>query len=166
MSGANLVDDLRQNRGFTSISRLVFRIKPVPAPQQTGQARLFGIYNQEPVCFGDLIHSGDLCHILSIVRAAVQHHDQRRSVSLLQRSGYPGLKLREPPIARAVPVIHPSSAMAVSSLRWVGPSLHLYAVTQSRSARHQTGSFALEHLSRNGSSPIFYFPILLDSRAH
>jgi hypothetical protein len=71
----------------------MLRVKPIPAIQQIGQARLFGIYGQEPVCFGHIIHPRDFRHISRVMRTTVQQHNKGPRGICFPRFGHPELEI-------------------------------------------------------------------------
>jgi hypothetical protein len=68
-------------------------MKPSPALQQIRQARLFRVHNQEPVGVGHVIHPGNLRHILSVIYATVQQHNERARAFRFERSRHPELEI-------------------------------------------------------------------------
>jgi len=99
VSGTNLIDDRGENRRFHRHRASGVGIKPVPALQQIGPPRLFGIGDKKPVRVGDLIHAGDFCVSAALCLQPLQQQDERRGRPLSRVAGTQSLKLREPPLS-------------------------------------------------------------------
>ena len=71
------VDQGGQDGGLADAGALVGRLEPVPAAHGIGLPRLLRIGHQEAVALGQPVHAGADREILGILRAAVQHDDER-----------------------------------------------------------------------------------------
>src|ERR1039457_2028566 len=73
----DLPGDPGDEGGFAGALVLVRRLEPVPVPPVVGDAVLLRVGHEEGVPLGQLVHPCAGREVVSGLRAAVQHHDQR-----------------------------------------------------------------------------------------
>jgi hypothetical protein len=70
--------DAREDRRLAFVALLVGEIEPVPAGRQIGARRLLGIGDDEAALLGEPVHARADGEIVGVLRAAVEHDDQRK----------------------------------------------------------------------------------------
>ena len=73
----DLTGDAGDQRRLTGVSRLVGHVEPIPAPLHVGRLSLGGIGDEESAALGQFVHLRAGREIIRVLRAAVQHDDQR-----------------------------------------------------------------------------------------
>ena len=129
-----VVDDLPRDAGdqrrFALVALLVDGIEPVPAARTVGTLRLRRIDDKTFLFFGQRIHLRAGGEIVGILRAAVQHHDQRHGLAVIAAGDIQFVGAR----ARMVAVHAVDELRASGHLRWRG------------GRRVETGRMKMRHL--------------------
>ena len=84
-ASGDLADALDDRRRFAGPARLVLGQEPVPAALRVAAAVLLGIDHDEPVAVGRLVHPRRGREARRVLRAAVQHADERQGRSRARR---------------------------------------------------------------------------------
>jgi hypothetical protein len=72
--------DAGDERGLSLIPPLVSGLEPVPALRGVGGGGLRGIDDEEPIRFRQEVHAGAGGEIVGVLRATVEHHDERQGL--------------------------------------------------------------------------------------